>query len=115
MTRTRVNRPSPSPPKRAVFKGEARADWIAFQVQFDKNTSRYEWSNEEKLSKLVEFLRDSYYSRLHERECDSYNTLIDWSTDRYGRKDPPHTLRQQLQSLKQMVEEDLESFAEGVQ
>ena len=57
MTRTRVNRRSPPPPKMAVFKGEARDDWIAFQVQFDKNTSTYEWSNEEKLSKLVEFLR----------------------------------------------------------
>ena len=35
--------------------------------------------------------------------------------DCYNRKDPPSTLRLQLQSIKQTVDEDLETFAERVQ
>ena len=57
----------------------------------------------------------SYYSRLHDHERDTYVKLCDHLSDRYGRKAPPHTLRHQLQSIKQLVDEDLESYAERVQ
>ena len=70
------------------------------------------------MSKLKECLRDravSYYCRLHDHEKDTYVKHCDCLNNRYGRKDPPHTLRHQLQSIKQLVDEDLESYAERVQ
>ena len=44
---------SPPLPKMAVFKGEVRYDWLAFQTQFERIAVTYGWSGEDKLSKLI--------------------------------------------------------------
>ena len=89
----------------ATFHGEPEDDWVAFLVQFNRIASAYDWTKDEKLDKLIECLRGkaaSFYGRLQVR-------------DHYGHHDPPHTLRQQLHTIRPTVDEDLESYAERVQ
>ena len=65
---------------------------------------------------MIECLRGKaarFYGRLLLRDRDNFGGLR--LEGRYGIKDPPHTLRHQLQLIKQFIEEDLECFAERVQ
>ena len=70
------------------------------------------------LEKLIESLRGkaaSFYGRLPVADRKNYarlrKALLDW----YGGKEPTNTLRLQLQTMTQTVEEDLEDFAERIQ
>ena len=111
-------RKSPPPAKLPTFHGKATDDWIAFRVQFERIAHTYEWSLQTRLDKLIESLRGkatSFYGRLRRREREDYKTLRDLLEKRYGHLDPPHTLRYQLQAIRQGTEEELDEFAERVQ
>ena len=102
----------------ATFHGKPEDDWVAFPVQFNRIASAYDWTEDDKLDKLIECLRGkaaSFYGRLQVRDRDDFNLLKQRLNDRYGHHDPPHTLRQQLHIIRQTVDEDLESYAERVQ
>ena len=108
----------PPSPKMPTFNGNSKDDWVAYHVQFERIAKTYRWDVETKLEKLIESLRGkaaSYFGILPELECENYAILTTVLLDRYGRKDPPSTLRLQLQFIKQTVEDDLEAFAERVQ
>ena len=108
----------PPSPKMPTFNGNSKDDWVAYHVQFERIAKTYRWDVETKLEKLIESLRGkaaSYFGRLPELDRENYAILTTVLLDRYGRKDPPSTLRLQLQFIKQTVEEDLEAFAERVQ
>ena len=108
----------PPSPKMPTFNGNSKDDWVAYHVQFERIAKTYRWDVETKLEKLIESLRGKaacYFGRLPELDRENYAILTTVLLDRYGRKDPPSTLRLQLQFIKQAVEEDLEAFAERVQ
>ena len=108
----------PPSPKMPTFNGNSTDDWVAYHVQFERIAKTYGWDIETKLEKLIESLRGkaaSYFGRLPELDRENYEILTTALLDRYDRKDPPSTLRIQLQSIKQTVDEDLEAFAERVQ
>ena len=118
--RGQYRRKSPPPPKMATFHGKPEDDWVAFLVQFNRIASAYDWTEDEKLDKLIECLRGksvSFYGRLQVRDDDrdDFNLLKQRLNDRYSHHDPPHTLRQQLHTIRQTVDEDLESYAERIQ
>ena len=111
-------RRSPPPPKLATFRGESTEDWTSYCVQFERITKTYSWGDDDQLNKLLEGLRGNsaqFYGRLPLKDRDNFAGLRNRLEVRYGMKDPPHTLRHHLQFIKQLVEEDLESFAERVQ
>ena len=108
----------PPSPKMPTFNGNSKDDWVAYYVQFERIAKTYRWDVETKLEKLIESLRGkaaSYFVILPELDRENYAILTTVLLDRYGRKDPPSTLRLQLQFIKQTVEDDLEAFAERVQ
>ena len=110
---------SPPSPKMPTFNGNSTDDWVAYhELQTERIAKTYQWDVETKLEKLIESLRGkaaSYFDRLPELDSENYEILPTDLLDRYDRRDPPGTLRLQLQSIKQTVDEDLETFAERVQ
>ena len=96
-------RAHPPPPKMATFHGKPEDDWVAFLVQFNRIASASDWTEDEKLDKLIECLRGkaaSFHGRLQVRDRDDFNLLKKRLNDRYGQHDPPNTLRQQLHIIR---------------
>ena len=106
----------PPSSKMPTFNGNSTDDWVAYHVQFERIANVE--TKLEKTDRVPQGLRGkaaSYFGRLPELDRENYAILTIVLLDCYGRKDPPSTLRLQLQSVKQTVEEDLEAFAERVQ
>ena len=92
-TTFRPTESGPAPLKPATFDG--KKDWRPFFLYYERMAKRYGWSDEVKLDRLVESLRDKalqYYSTLRESE----------------------EVRK-LQNLKQLEGESLEELAERAQ
>lgn len=105
----------PSPPKMSTFDG--KNDWKPFFTQFNHISSRYKWSEEQKLDKLIECLRDKalkYFSSRPISDQKSFKKLSAKLDERFGKKDLPHIIRRQLQDVKQGSEETVEEFADKV-
>jgi hypothetical protein len=105
----------PSPPKMSTFDG--KSDWRPFFTQFTHIASRYKWSDEQKLDKLIESLRDKalkYFSSRPSSDQRSFKKLSTKMNERFGKKDLPHIIRRQLQDVKQSPEESVEEFADKV-
>lgn len=106
-------RDGPAPPKMATYDG--KRDWRPFELQFERTAGRYSWSDEDKLDKLVESLREKalkFYSdqpRVIQEDCIATRNKL---RQRYGRTEEPITVRRQLQELKQKEDETLEEFAD---
>ena len=67
-------------PKLQPFDGrpDAIVDWRAFSSQFTRIANRFQWTDEEKLDRLVESLRDQalvFFSRLEEVDQNDYGRL----------------------------------------
>ena len=102
----------------ATSHGKPEDDCVAFLVQFNRIASASDWTEDKKLDKLIECLRGkaaSFDGRLQVRDRDDFNLLKQRLNDRYGHHDPPHTLRQKFHTIRQTVDENLESYAERVQ
>ncbi len=110
----RSQRPyGPPPPKMPTYGG--KAEWKPFHVQFEILARRYQWSDSNKLDRLVECLRDRALKFFCERPAaiqNDYWLLVEKLASRFGKKDLPTTIRRQLQVLKQNVDESLEEFAD---
>lgn len=106
----------PSPPKLSTFDG--KSEWKPFFTQFSHIASRYKWSEEQKLDKLIECLRDKalkYFSSRPQQDQRNFKRLSSKLEERFGRKDLPHIIRRQLQDIRQGNEESVEEFADKVQ
>lgn len=102
-------------PKMVTFDG--RSDWKSFRLQFEELAVSYHWTNEVKLRKLVECLRDKaliFYSGQQERVRRHYVQLLDRMERHFGRREPPATIRRRLHNMRQVSEEPLEDFADKV-
>ena len=108
---------TPAPPKMATFDGKegTAADWRAFILQFELAADRYGWNADERRDRLVQSLRGGasvFFSRLPHEVRGDYRTLLQRLMSRFGKKDPPTTVRRQIGELRQRKNESLEAFAD---
>jgi hypothetical protein len=76
---------------------------------------RYAWPVEEQRERLVQSLRGGasiFFSRLPQEVRTNYQVLLDRLMSRFGKRDPPTTVRRQIAELRQKKDESLEAFAE---
>lgn len=106
----------PVGPKLALFDG--KGDWIAYLLQFTTIADRYKWSNEQRLFKLIECLKENalkFNSTRPRSVQTNYALLCQNLNGRFGRKELSHVLRRNFQYLRQDQAELIEEFAERVQ
>ncbi|CAC5364585.1 unnamed protein product [Mytilus coruscus] len=106
----------PLPPKMSTYDG--RSDWRPYLVQFNHIANRYNWTNQDRLDKLIECLRDralKFFTTMPKSVQEGYQVVCKKMEDRVGRKDLPHVIRRQLQDLRQLLEEPLDEYAERTQ
>ncbi|CAC5415384.1 unnamed protein product [Mytilus coruscus] len=106
----------PSAPKPATFDG--KGDWRPYILQFSTIADRYKWTDEQRLFKLVELLRDralKYYSNRVKSLQASYKLFCQIFNEKFGKKELPHILRRLLQDLRQETDKNLKDFAERAQ
>lgn len=106
----------PLPPKMATYDG--RNDWRPYFVQFNHIANRYNWTNQQRLDKLIECLRDKALKFFTSRSTaiqEDYQAICKKLNERFGSRDLPHIVRRQLQDLRQLQEESLEEYAERAQ
>ncbi|CAG2245689.1 unnamed protein product [Mytilus edulis] len=106
----------PSAPKLAIFDG--KSDWRPYFLQFSTIADRYKWTDEQRLFKLIELLRDralKYYSNRVKSLQANYKLFCQKFNEKFGKKELPHILRRLLQDLRQENEENLRDFAERAQ
>ncbi|VDI47032.1 Hypothetical predicted protein [Mytilus galloprovincialis] len=106
----------PLPPKMSTYDG--RSDWRPYLVQFNHIANRYNWTNQDRLDKLIECLRDralKFFTTMPKSVQEGYQAVCKKMEDRFGRKDLPHVIRRQLQDLRQLPEEPLDEYAERTQ
>ena len=111
------NRPSgPTLPKMGTFTG--KEDWRPYFLQFCHIANKYEWSDTDRLDKLIEYLRDralKYFTTRPKFVQDNYKLTCKKMEERFGCKDLPNVIHRQLQELRQFPEESLEEYAELAQ
>ncbi len=103
-----------SRPKLATFDGSD--DWEVFIHPFERMARRYGWTDPEKLEHLHDCMRKEavkFICTLPQQIQDSYVLIVRHLADRFGRIDPPSTLRKQLADIKQR-KETTEEFAQEV-
>ena len=103
------------PPKMATFHG--KSEWNPYLVQFNMIASRYNRNNEQRLERLVESLRDKalkYYCTCSAQVQISFSSLCAKNKSRFGQRVLPHTIRRNLQDIKQ-GEHTADEFAEKIQ
>ena len=111
----RMQTDGPLPPKLATFDG--KSEWKPYFMQFKHIADKYSWSKKQKLDKLIECLRDKalkYFSTRPESVREDFDLLVQKLNQRFGNRDLPHTVRRQLQDVKQNLEETVEEFSERV-
>lgn len=106
----------PLPPRLNTYDG--KMDWRLYLLQFERISKKYKWSEEDKLDKLIECLRDralKYFSTRSKTVQNDYQAMCKQMEERFGRKDLPNVIRRQLQELRQLPDESLEEYAERAQ
>lgn len=95
----------------------SKNDWRPYCVQFNQIADRHSWTNQQRLDKLIECLRDralnfyTFTSRSKTVQLN-YQSICKKMDERFGKKDLPYIIRRQLQDLRQFPEESLEEYAE---
>ncbi|CAL9699312.1 unnamed protein product [Knipowitschia caucasica] len=85
-------------------------------MPFERQARKYGWSAMERVDRLHECLRGAavrYVCSLPERTREDYVLLVEQLTQRFGKKDPPTTIRRKIGELRQARETSAE-FAEEV-
>ncbi|KAK7918651.1 hypothetical protein WMY93_009935 [Mugilogobius chulae] len=106
--------PEPQRPKLATFDGNE--DWDSFLMPFERQARKCGWSAIERVDRLHECLRGAavrYVCSLPERTREDYVLLVEQLTQRFGKRDPPTTIRRKIGELRQQRETSAE-FAEEV-
>ena len=95
-----------------------KEDWRPYFLQFCHIANKYEWSDQDRLDKLIECLRDralKYFTTRPKSVQDNYKLTCKKMEERFGCKDLPNVIHRQLQELRQFPEESLEEYAERAQ
>ncbi|CAC5377523.1 unnamed protein product [Mytilus coruscus] len=105
-----------SAPKMATYDG--KTDLRPYFLQLSHIASRYKWTPQHRLDKLIECLRDKaqkFYSVKVKGVQEDYDKLCNMLNERFGRRDLPHIIRRQMQDLKQDQDETFEEYTERTQ
>ena len=103
-------------PKLSKYSGSI--PWRAYEVKLALMAQKYQWDDETKLAKLVEALEDkalTFFSSLGEDVRNNYAIVRKKMNSRFEPREPPNTVRKQLQALHQEAEETIEEWAERCQ
>jgi histone H3/H4 len=100
----------PTSSKMGTFTG--KENWRPYLLQFCHIANKYEWSDQDRLDKPIECLRDR---ALNLFDKNNYKLACKKMEDWFGCKDLPQITRRQLQELRQLPEELLEEYAERAQ
>lgn len=87
-------------------------------MQFSHIANKYKWDKQQMLDKLIECLRDKalkFVSTRQEAVQKDVDLLAEKLNQRFGNKNLPHTIRRQLQEIKQLADESIEEFSEKIQ
>jgi hypothetical protein len=104
------------PPRLNTYDG--KMDWRLCLLQFERISKKYKWSEEDKLDKLIECLKDralKFFSTRSKTVHNDYQAMRKQIEERFGRKDLPNVIRRQLQELRQLPDESFEEYAERAQ
>ena len=75
-----------------------------FKTQFDRIADRCRWSEDQRLERLIESLRDKalkFYCTCAKSVQSNYNDLCNKFKSRFGQKELPLTVRRKLKDIKQ--------------
>ena len=97
---------------------DGKVKWDIYEEQFRRISRKCGWGKEAKLDNLVQHLRDdalTFYGTLSRRDRKNYSFVKGAMRERFNQRNPPTTARRELQSLRQNIDETLESFAQRCQ
>ena len=107
---------SPPAPKLPTFTG-ATGTWQSFSFQFKEIASMHQWSKRTRLERLMSCLSDKavkFVERLKKDDRREYGPLFKALSKRFGKCDPPSTLRKQITTAVQGSDESLEEWADRI-
>ena len=107
---------SPPVPKLPTFTG-ATGTWQSFSFQFKEIASMHQWSKRTRLERLMSCLSDKavkFVERLKKDKRREYGPLFKALSKRFGKCDPPSTLRKQITTAVQGSDELLEEWADRI-
>ena len=97
----------PTPPQMGTFTG--KEDWRTYFLQFCHIPNDYKWSDQDRLDKLIECIRDRALRYFRTRpKCIQDNYKF---TCNKKRKDLPNVIFRNFQELRHFPEESLEEYA----
>ena len=103
-------------PKLSKYDGSI--PWRVYEVKLLHLAQRYQWDDDTKLSKLVEALEGRaliFFSNLPINVQGNFEVVQKKMNNRFLPKEPAITVRKQLQTIRQNVDERLEEWAERCQ
>ena len=115
-SRTMEQGPLQRGPQTKLLTYEGQEDIDVFLVPFERLAERYAWSEMEKIDRLYESLKGKamwYVCSLPRALTGNYRSLRESLTKRFGRKDPPSTVRRKLAEMRQKGESN-DEFGEEV-
>ncbi|KAK3098956.1 hypothetical protein FSP39_024662 [Pinctada imbricata] len=95
---------------------DGKEEFDVFIVPFERMAERYNWSEQEKIDKVYECLKGKamwYMCSLPKEMLRNFDTIKDGLMKRFGRKDPPTTVRRKLSEIRQRQESN-EEFGEEI-
>ncbi|ELU13954.1 hypothetical protein CAPTEDRAFT_199105 [Capitella teleta] len=111
--------PQPAAPKLGSFDGRVDGvEWHSFLMQFDRIANRCQWALHVRINRMIECLRGkalNFVATLPEWAREDYAELVRRLEARFGRREPPVTVRRKLQDLEQETDETIEEFVEKAQ
>ena len=99
------------------FYGKSSTEWRSYIKVFERQKSLFNMGEEECLWRLCNALRDKaaeYYSRLPERDVETYEKLKAKLEERYANEELPAIQRRTLRHMRQKEDESLQEYADRV-
>jgi hypothetical protein len=108
--------PQPHFSKLSTYDGSG--DWKSYHLQFTHTALRFDWTDDQKHNNFLLCLRGKalkFFSTRPQSVQKDFKLMMEKMFQRFGNKDLPHSIRKQLQDVKQNVEESIEELGEKVQ
>ena len=105
----------PQFPKLSTYDGNN--DWNSYYLQFEHAANRFEWNEEQKLDTFLLCPRGKVLKFFSTRPVSIqkyFDQLMEKMYQRFGKKDLTHSIRRELQEVKQNLDESIEEYVERV-
>ena len=107
---------SPHAPQLPTLTG-VTGTWQSFSFQFKQIARMHQWSKQTHLERLMSCLSDKavkIMEHLRKNDRREYGALLKALSERFGKSDPPSTLRKQITTAAQEPDESLEEWADRI-